>query len=222
VFVAGDVRPDGGAAAVAADVAALGGRATLAAGVGEEDDARTVQAQAQVLRNLEAWLRFGDGTLLLADDAAGALPCALTRALIDVARGAGIPILVEPKAGQWSHYTGATAIKATRAEAMTVARHSGAHELCEAVLAASGAANVVLSLAADGIVAEGAALGEPVRLASGAAQARDGGGTGDRLAAVLAMALAARLPFATAVEVAGAAAAGVPGGRSTTASAGPV
>jgi D-beta-D-heptose 7-phosphate kinase / D-beta-D-heptose 1-phosphate adenosyltransferase len=168
-----------------------------------------IDAQARILVSFEAWLRMGDGVLVLADYAKGTLPATLTRALLDVARGADIPTVVDPKGGDWSRYEGATAIKPNRAEAQAVARHDGIHELCEAVLHESGAENVVLSLSADGVVAKGAALDETLRLRSRALEVADVSGAGDTLVAVLAMGLAARLPFATAVELANAAAGAV-------------
>jgi D-beta-D-heptose 7-phosphate kinase / D-beta-D-heptose 1-phosphate adenosyltransferase len=172
-------------------------------------DELRIECQERVLRSFEAWLRMGDGALVIADYAKGMLPCTLTRSLIDVARGAGIPVVVDPKGGDWSRYAGATAIKPNRAEALTVARHSGVHELCDAVLNASGAENVVLSLSADGVVARGTALPETLRLRSRALQVADVSGAGDTLVAVLAMALSARLPFAAGVELANAAAGAV-------------
>jgi D-beta-D-heptose 7-phosphate kinase/D-beta-D-heptose 1-phosphate adenosyltransferase len=175
----------------------------------ERTDELRVETQALVLRSFEAWLRLGDGALVLADYAKGMLPCTLTRALVDVARGAGVPVVVDPKGGDWSRYAGATAIKPNRAEALSVARHSGVHELCDAVLEASGAENVVLSLSADGVVARGALLDGTLRLRSDTLEVADVSGAGDTLVAVLAMGLAAGLPFAAGVELANAAAGAV-------------
>jgi D-beta-D-heptose 7-phosphate kinase/D-beta-D-heptose 1-phosphate adenosyltransferase len=77
------------------------------------------------------------------------------------------------------------------------------------VLDASGAENVVLSLASDGVAARGALLDGTLLQRSRAHQVADVSGAGDTMVAVLALALGARIDFARGVELANAAAGAV-------------
>jgi D-beta-D-heptose 7-phosphate kinase/D-beta-D-heptose 1-phosphate adenosyltransferase len=170
-----------------------------------------IEGQERVLRCFEAWLRTGDGhgALVLADYAKGSLPSGLVRALIDRARAAVVPIIVDPKARDLGRYRGATVIKPNRAEAQEAAAASGVESLCDAVLDASGAENVVLSLSAAGVSARGQAVDGTLRLRSRALQVADVSGAGDTMVAVLALALARRMDLARGVELANAAAGAV-------------
>jgi hypothetical protein len=152
VFVAGDALGDGGSPGI--------------------------EAQQRALRAFEAWLRLGDGALVVDDGAGPALPPELTRAFIDVARGAALPVVAGARPGDLSCYAGVTAVVADRAAAQALARHSGPGELCDALLRASGAEHAVVALdeGPDGcrglVTALAAGLGRGLELGESVALAR--------------------------------------------------
>ena len=153
----------------------------------------------------------GGRALVLADYAKGVLTTACVRALIDAAVAADVPVLVDPKDPDLSHYAGATVLKPNRAEARAAAAAAGTPTddplaLADAVLACSGARNAVVSLSAEGVVARGAALDGALRAPTRARQVADVSGAGDTMVAFLAMGCAAGLGLARAVELANVAA----------------
>jgi len=86
-------------------------------------------AVAALLSSLAAWLAQphpGGRALVLADYAKGVLSPELTRRLVAAARDAGVPVLVDPKDPDLSHYVGVTVLKPNRAEARAAAAAAGA------------------------------------------------------------------------------------------------
>jgi D-beta-D-heptose 7-phosphate kinase/D-beta-D-heptose 1-phosphate adenosyltransferase len=183
----------------------------------ERTDPLAAEAQERVVGCFESWLRAGDGggALVLADYAKGSLPAGLARALTDRARAAGVAVVVDPKARDLGRYAGATVIKPNRAEAEAATAERDVEGLCDAVLAASGAENVVVSLSAGGVAARGAAVEGTLRRRSRALQVADVSGAGDTMTAVLALGLGAGLALCRAVELANAAAGAVCAKRGT-------
>lgn len=171
-------------------------------------------AATALLAGLEAWLaRPHDGgrAVVLADYAKGVLTPEVTRRLIGAARAAGVPVLADPKDPDLSRYAGVTVLKPNRAEARAAAAAAGQPTdepvaLADAVLRCSGAENAVVSLSAEGVVARGHAVDGTVRVPTRAIQVADVSGAGDTMVAYLAMATAAGLGLARAVELANVAA----------------
>ncbi len=174
----------------------------------------SARAADALLAALDQWLaRPHDGgrAVVLADYAKGVLTPEVTRRLIACARAAGVKVLADPKDPDLSHYAGVTVLKPNRAEARAAAAAAGTptddpSELAAAILRCSGAENVVVSLSAEGVIAQGRALNGTVRVPTRAIQVADVSGAGDTMTAFLAMAVAAGLPLARGVELANVAA----------------
>jgi D-beta-D-heptose 7-phosphate kinase/D-beta-D-heptose 1-phosphate adenosyltransferase len=158
-------------------------------------------------------------SVVLSDYAKGTLTSQIIREVIDAAKKAKIPIIVDPKAVDYSIYRGATVIKPNRKELSEAVRRRADSD--EDVIGAASELNrqlrtdaVVVSLSEAGLIlvmADGAALhvpAYPVKL-------RDTSGAGDTVVATLAVMLAAKVDYEPAVRAANAAAAVVVGKRGT-------
>src|SRR4029434_3567418 len=130
-----------------------------------------------------------------------------------------IPIIVDPKAVDYSVYRGATVIKPNRKE-LSEATRQRADSDADVIAAASqlnrllGTDAVVVSRSAAGLIlvpAEGAAVHVPAY----AVKLRDTSGAGDTVVAALAVLLATKAGYEPAVRAANAAAAVVVGKRGT-------
>jgi D-beta-D-heptose 7-phosphate kinase/D-beta-D-heptose 1-phosphate adenosyltransferase len=158
------------------------------------------------------------GAVVLSDYAKGALPPRVIRAVINAAKKAGKPVVVDPKGRDYGIYRGATLLTPNRQELADATRcpaqtddqiAAAAAELgralgTQAVLVTRGDAGMTL-------VGEGAAIhvpAYPVRV-------RDVSGAGDTVVAVLSAMLAMRADFESAMRAANAAAAVVVGKRGT-------
>jgi len=155
----------------------------------------------------------------LSDYAKGALTPRAIREIIDAAKKAGIPIIVDPKAADYSIYRGATVIKPNRKELSDATRRRV--DTDDDVIAAASELNrllgtdaVVVSLSDAGLIlvpSAGAALHVPAY----PVKVRDTSGAGDTVVATLAVMLAIEVDHETAVRAANAAAAVVVGKRGT-------
>ena len=155
------------------------------------------------------------GAVVLSDYAKGVLTPRVIRAVIDAAREARIPVIVDPKAPDYAVYRGATVITpnrrelsvATRREAVgDAAIHAAAEELagivaCEAVV-------VTRSEEGMSLYAKGEA---PVHVPAYAVKVRDVSGPGDTVVAILAVMLALGADYEAAMRAANAGAAVVVG-----------
>src|SRR5256714_3945018 len=155
------------------------------------------------------------GAFVLSDYAKGVLTPRVTRAVIEAAKRARVPVIVDPKAADYSIYRGATVIppnrrelaQATRREAVgDAAIHSAAEELagivaCEAVV-------VTRSEEGMSLYAKGEA---PVHVPAYAVKVRDVSGPGDTVVATLAVMLAIGVDYEAAMRAANAGAAVVVG-----------
>jgi len=159
------------------------------------------------------------GAVVLSDYAKGVLTPRLLAEIIAAANTAGTPVIVDPKAADYSVYRGATVIKPNRKELADTTRMPAASD--EDVVAAAGKLNadlgtqaVLCSLSDDGLMLV-PAQGAPVRVPAYPVKVRDASGAGDTVVAALAVMLAARADFEVAVRVANAAGAIVVGKRGT-------
>lgn len=159
------------------------------------------------------------GALLLSDYAKGVLTPRVVRTLIDAARSAGLPVVVDPKGHDYSIYRGATLITPNREELSQVTRQpartdadieAAAAQLCDLVDSSA----VVVTRSEDGMslyLRDHDALhisAYPVRV-------RDVAGAGDTVIAVLTTFLAMGADFEPALRAANAAAAVAVGKRGT-------
>jgi D-beta-D-heptose 7-phosphate kinase/D-beta-D-heptose 1-phosphate adenosyltransferase len=155
------------------------------------------------------------GAVVLSDYAKGVLTPRVIRAVIEAAQRARVPVIVDPKAADYSVYRGATVITpnrrelsaATRREAVgDAAIHAAAEELagivaCEAVV-------VTRSEEGMSLYAKGEA---PVHVPAYAVKVRDVSGPGDTVVAILAVMLAIGADYEAAMRAANAGAAVVVG-----------
>ena len=177
----------------------------------EEVDART--EQALIDRALAALPDAA--SVVLSDYAKGALTPGVIRQVIEAASKAGIPIIVDPKAADYSIYRGATVIKPNRKELSEATRRRADSD--EEVIAAASELNrvlgtdaIVVSLSTAGLILV-PRKGPPVHLPAYPVKVRDVSGAGDTVVATLAGMLAIKADYEPAVRAANAAAAVVVG-----------
>jgi D-beta-D-heptose 7-phosphate kinase/D-beta-D-heptose 1-phosphate adenosyltransferase len=141
--------------------------------------------------------------VVLSDYDKGLLTQALLRGVIDAARAARVPVLVDPKGADYSIYRGATLVTPNRKEAeLALGRRLDALELlpqaARDLIAVAELQAAVITLGAEGMfhLTRG---GESVRVPTVARAVFDVTGAGDTVIAHLALGLACGLPLATAV-----------------------
>jgi D-beta-D-heptose 7-phosphate kinase / D-beta-D-heptose 1-phosphate adenosyltransferase len=157
--------------------------------------------------------------VVLSDYAKGVLSPRVIRAVIDAAKAAGKPVIVDPKGNDFGIYSGANVITPNRKELadathrilrgeedfVAAARHLGERVGAEAVLVTRSEDGMTL------VVRNGEAQHVPAY----PVKVRDVSGAGDTVAAVLAVMLAIDAGFEPAARAANAAAAVVVGKRGT-------
>lgn len=159
------------------------------------------------------------GAVVLSDYAKGSLTPGLIRAVIDAANKAGKPVIIDPKAKDYSIYAGATLIKPNRKELADATRMAAVTDSDVAAAAASlmqavssRAVLVTRSEAGMTLVTDKAS---PVHVPAYPVRIRDVSGAGDTVVAVLALMLAMKADFEAAMRAANAAASVVVGKRGT-------
>jgi D-beta-D-heptose 7-phosphate kinase / D-beta-D-heptose 1-phosphate adenosyltransferase len=159
------------------------------------------------------------GCVVLSDYAKGALTPRVIREVIDASKQAKIPIIVDPKAPDYSIYRGATVIKPNRKELSEATRRRT--ETDQEVIAAASELNdllgtnaVLVSLGDAGLILV-PACGAAVHVPAYPVKVKDVSGAGDTVAATLAIMLATKVDYEPAVRAANAAAAVVVGKRGT-------
>lgn len=159
----------------------------------------------QMVANYQAFLKKGVKVVILSDYGKGTLPETLLRRLIDMARKAAVPVLVDPKGYNFEKYAGASVLSPNRKEA---ALASGRLLESEAELVALGI-EMRKNLALDALLItrseEGMSLfleNGPIHLPAIAREVYDVSGAGDTVIAVLGAAIGAGLGFAGAAELA--------------------
>jgi D-beta-D-heptose 7-phosphate kinase / D-beta-D-heptose 1-phosphate adenosyltransferase len=155
------------------------------------------------------------GAVVISDYAKGTLTPRVIRAVIDGARALGKPIVVDPKAADYTIYAGATIITPNRKElAESTRRPVATHD--EVAAAASelrrmvDSRAVLVTLSEDGMLLEGEGA-PPVHVPAYPVRIRDVSGAGDTVVAVLAALLAVGVDFESAMRAANAAASVVVG-----------
>src|SRR6185437_2062772 len=158
------------------------------------------------------------GAVVLSDYAKGTLTKRVVRAVIEAAKKAGKPVIVDPKGRDYSVYRGATLITPNRQE-LADATHSAATTDREIESAATmlqraiGAKAVLITRSEAGMTL--LSKGSAVHVPAYPVRVRDVSGAGDTVVAVLSVMLAMRADFESAMRAANAAAAVVVGKRGT-------
>jgi D-beta-D-heptose 7-phosphate kinase/D-beta-D-heptose 1-phosphate adenosyltransferase len=176
------------------------------------------EAQAAIIAYAEGAIAKADA-VVLSDYAKGVLTERVIRSVIDAARRHGKPVIVDPKGHDYRVYRGATIITPNRKELAEAVHRPVSGEADIAAAAAElaqhvGSEAVLVTRSEDGMTlhVEGHAA---VHIPAYPVKVRDVSGAGDTVAAVMAVMLAARVPFEFAMRAANAAAAVVVGKRGT-------
>lgn len=171
----------------------------------EEARPLPAQVEAKLLHGLEARVAAADA-IVLSDYGKGVLTTKVLRTVIDAARAAKKPVLVDPKGRDFARYRGATLLTPNRREAEEALgrKLDTLESLPEAALDLKRAADLamsVITLGADGIffVDEN---GQSGRVPTVARAVFDVTGAGDTVIAQLALGLGAGLDLETAVHLA--------------------
>ena len=184
----------------------------------ETADAASADSEAAIIAAAEAAMPKA-GAVVLSDYAKGMLTARVIRAVIDAARRLGKPVIVDPKGHDYRVYRGATLIT-PNAKELSAAVHRPVTTEAEIAVAAAELAHMVESEAVlvtrseEGMSlhVEGQA---PIHVPAYPVKVRDVSGAGDTVAAVMAVLLAMKTPYAFAMRAANAAAAVVVGKRGT-------
>ncbi|HEY0483615.1 MAG TPA: D-glycero-beta-D-manno-heptose-7-phosphate kinase [Kofleriaceae bacterium] len=151
----------------------------------------------------------GAHACVLSDYAKGVLTVDIARHAIDIARAAGVPVIVDPKQRSFAVYRGATVITPNLHELEAAAHRIVPFEIERAaagVLAEISGSALLVTRSADGMTLYRAGR-EPFHVAALAKEVFDVTGAGDTVVAAVALALAARVPIEQAVALASIAAA---------------
>ena len=160
------------------------------------------------------------GAVILSDYAKGTLSTRVIRAVIDAAKAARKPVVVDPKGRDYSIYRGATIITPNRQE-LADATHTSAADDDEIVVAATALAEaidaeaVLVTRSEQGMTL--VSVGTEIHVPAYPVRVRDVSGAGDTVVAVLAAMLALGADFESAMRAANAGAAVVVGKRGTAA-----
>ncbi len=162
------------------------------------------------------------GAVILSDYGKGVLTKELIGRVVDIAREAEVPVLVDPKGTDYSRYLGASLVTPNKKEAEEALGRSlpdleALPEAADELMRIAGLDAAVITLGADGIYfrAEGALGDMEGRVPAMARAVFDVTGAGDTVIALLALGLAAKLSLAEAVGLANHAASIVVGRRGT-------
>ncbi len=169
---------------------------------GEDDASRLREAFASVLP--------GARCVVISDYAKGVVSAEMARYVIDTARAAGVPVVVDPKGRDYTRYAGATLITPNRGETagalgIDAITRDNVIEAAGQLIEAAGVDAAVVTLDKDGMALVGAE--EPGYLVqSKPREVYDVTGAGDVVAATLAISLGDGLALRDAVALANCAA----------------
>ena len=139
--------------------------------------------------------------LVLSDYGKGVLGCGRAQHLINAAKTAGIPVIVDPKGTDYGIYAGADVITPNRKEireasSMPATGIDGAADAAKAIANRHDLAAVLVTLSQDGMLL--AEAGEVHHLSAEAREVFDVSGAGDTVVATISSALAAGASLADA------------------------
>ena len=184
----------------------------------ESTEPASAQSEASIIAYAEAALPQV-GAVVMSDYAKGVLTPRVIRAIIDSARRLGKPVIVDPKAHDYSLYRGATLVTPNRQELAAAVHRPVVTEAEIAEAAAELAKNiqaqaVLVTRSEDGMTLHVDGQ-QPVHIPAYQVRVSDVSGAGDTVAAVMTILLAMKTPFELAMRAANAAAAVVIGKRGT-------
>ncbi|MFQ5774786.1 MAG: D-glycero-beta-D-manno-heptose-7-phosphate kinase [Kiloniellaceae bacterium] len=177
--------------------------------------AHTARALVEAARAALAAPEGPPGALVLSDYGKGVLAPATVAALIEAARSAGRPVVVDPKGRDFTAYRGATVVTPNRRElheatGLPTAGDDGVVAACRAVIETAGVAGVLATRSEQGMTLVSArSTDDGIEARHFPAEARevfDVSGAGDTVVAVVATALAAGIDLARAARLANVAA----------------
>ncbi|MPY73222.1 MAG: D-glycero-beta-D-manno-heptose-7-phosphate kinase [Alphaproteobacteria bacterium] len=163
-------------------------------------DSRSLLADAAA-----ALKQVPDAPLVLSDYGKGVIDDALAAALIDLARAADRPVVVDPKGRDYGKYRGATLLTPNRLElalatGMPTEKDDEVVAACRQLIAAHGIAAVLATRSERGMtLVEGDAVHH---LPARAREVFDVSGAGDTVVAIVAASIAAGAPLALAAKLA--------------------
>ncbi len=173
----------------------------------DQEDSRPVSGTAseKLLALLPERVKASQA-VVLSDYGKGVLTSAVLRAVIDAARAARVPVLVDPKGSDYARYRGATLVTPNRKEAeQALGRSLGSHELlpqaADDLMKQSDLDAAVITLGPDGIYYK-EKKGAGARVPAQARAVFDVTGAGDTVVAQLAIYLAAKRSLGDAVALA--------------------
>jgi D-glycero-beta-D-manno-heptose-7-phosphate kinase len=164
---------------------------------------------ADIVAQIEAHIRAGAAevdAILISDYRTGVVTPAIIAAALDAAHTHGRLITVDSQ-GNLARYRGVDLVKCNQAEAeaalgRSVADQADVQSACEELLDALGVGAVVITRGAHGMAGLSRREGFVMLPAANQTEVYDVVGAGDTAIAVLTLALAAGLPFATALQLA--------------------
>jgi D-beta-D-heptose 7-phosphate kinase/D-beta-D-heptose 1-phosphate adenosyltransferase len=150
----------------------------------------------------------GAHACVLSDYAKGVITADIARHAIATARAAGVPVIVDPKQRDFAVYRGATVITPNLHELDAAASLQGqdVEQAARRLLPSLEGAALLVTRSADGMSLFRAGQ-DPFHVRAFAREVFDVTGAGDTVVATIALALAARIPLETAIELASVAAA---------------
>lgn len=169
----------------------------------------TATEQTAVLAAVRFWIRRV-GALVLSDYGKGTLSVSTIMAVINEAKAAGVPVFVDPKSRDFSHYSGATCITPNLKELAAAADEDVKEELsviaaARRVMAQAKADALLVTRSEKGMILV-EATGEVHSVPARAREVFDVSGAGDTVIATMALCRAAGRSLSQAMHVANAAA----------------
>ena len=145
--------------------------------------------------------------ILLCDYAKGVLSASTTVHIIELARRAKIPVIVDPKGKDYSRYRGATVIKPNTDElehlfSRSIQDTNDLHEAGSRLMSELDGAAVLVSRGSEGMTLFSPDMAPWHQPAAGPLPVYDVTGAGDTVVSVLALAFACRAPLTQAVQLA--------------------
>jgi D-beta-D-heptose 7-phosphate kinase/D-beta-D-heptose 1-phosphate adenosyltransferase len=175
----------------------------------DREDTRDIGAatEAEILERFRTALQTA-AAVVLPDYAKGFLTESLTRALLEAAKAAGKPVVVDPRPQHGPRYHGADYVTPNWKESLGLLGWSDREATPDHVQAAGDAlrkkldAHVLLTLGPAGIALFDRNSGESFHIPTAAREVYDVSGAGDTVVAAFALGLAAGLPARMSVELA--------------------
>ena len=170
--------------------------------VAPEDEGDLIQAFRREVEKADA--------VVVSDYGKGVVSPALCRAVVEAARAAGVPVVVDPKGEDYAIYHGATVVTPNRAElalasGQAITNDEDISAAAQALMAATNLHAVLVTRSAEGMTLFQSGQ-PPLHFEAESQEVADVTGAGDTVAAVLGLALAAGAPLDHGARLANAAA----------------